>query len=128
MDALSALTRTFLATVLAVGASAVFAQQPLPSPPPPGDDSAPALRAYQQALRDHFGGDYNIPLDVKAEYFQWAMFRYNYLPGAQVYDYCTLADEPGIPPRHVPGSDTSTWNGALLCGLSYKYAVTKDPL
>jgi hypothetical protein len=30
-------------------------------------------------------------------------------------------------PAMLPGSDTSTWNGALLAGLSYEYAVTNDP-
>lgn len=68
-----------------------------------------------------------MPLDVKAEFYEWVMFRYHHAPGGQVYDWSMLPDEPGPPPQWVPCSDTSTWNGALLCALCYKYAVTHDP-
>jgi hypothetical protein len=121
--------RPLLAVAICLAATILPAQQaPFSSSPPRGDDSAPSLRAYEQALLARFGPHYrDVPLDVKAEFFEWAMFRYQHLPGAQVYDWSILADRPGVPPTHIPGSDTSTWNGALLCGLSYKYAVTKDP-
>jgi hypothetical protein len=102
---------------------------PLLPPPPVGDDrSAPSLRAYERQVLAQFGPHYrDVPLDVKAEFFQWLSFHYNARPGFHVFDWSSLADEPGKPPGWMPGSDTSTWNGALLCGLSYKYAVTKDP-
>ncbi len=114
--------------VVCLAATVTAQQAAFPSPPPGGDDSAPSLRAFEQALLARFGPQYrDVPLDVKAEFFQWVMFRYLHLPGAQVYEWATLADQPGVPPSRVPGSDTSTWNGALLSALSYKYAATKEP-
>ena len=100
----------------------------LPAPPAEGDYTAASLRAYQDQLRAGFGGrDADVPLDVKAEFYEWVMFRYHHAPGGQVYDWSMLPGEVGKLPQWVPCSDTSTWNGALLCALSYKYAVTRDP-
>jgi hypothetical protein len=100
----------------------------LPEPPPEGDFSATSLRAYEQQLLAAYGGDdRHVPLEVKAEFYEWAMFRYHHAPGGQVYDWSILANESGPLPQWVPCSDTSTWNGALLCALSYKYAVTRQP-
>jgi hypothetical protein len=48
-------------------------------------------------------------------------------PWRQVFNQAKLPGKPGEPIVYVPGSDTSTWNGALLAAMSYKYAATKDP-
>ncbi len=98
-----------------------------PEPPAAGDDSAGSLRSYGQRVIATFGGGYrNVPLDVKARFFEWQIWRYHQAPTGQVYNRVRLADEPGQRPVFVPGPDTSTWNGALLAALSYKYAATGD--
>jgi hypothetical protein len=100
----------------------------LPAPPVEGDFSAASLRNYERQLLTAFGGDYrNVPLAVKADFYEWVMFHYHHAPAGQVYDWCILPPEAGPQPQRTPCSDTSTWNGALLCALSYKYAVTRDP-
>src|SRR5688500_9350081 len=46
--------------------------QSLPALPAEGDYSAPSLRAYQDQLRAAFAGqDRDVPLDVKAEFYEW---------------------------------------------------------
>ena len=98
-----------------------------PKPPEKGDFSADGLRAFQQELLNVYGGDYlQVPLEVKAEFFEWAMWKYSRSPWHQIHCRVTLPHEKGQPIVYQGGSDTSTWNGALLSALSYKYAVTKD--
>ena len=93
-----------------------------------GDDYTPqALREQEAAARARYGGsERDLPLDVKAEFFEWQLWRYHRTPFKQVYNAARLPGERGKPSACLPGSDTSTWNGALLAALSYKYAVTKD--
>lgn len=113
-------------------ASQSHAQSPTvpqwPTPPPAEDQSVPALNQYVAQLQAYYGGDYRqVPLDVKAEFFEWLLWRYNQGPTGQVYDRAVLPYSPDEPMQWIPGSDTSTWNGSLLAALSYKYAVTRDP-
>jgi hypothetical protein len=78
-------------------------------------------------LRDQYGGDYrDVPLAVKAEFFEWALWRYHLTAYGQVHNRVQLPDQPGLRPAPLVGSDTSTWNGALLAALSYQYAVTRS--
>ncbi len=92
------------------------------------DDFTPAgLRAAQQAVHLHYRAKYReLPLDVKAEYFEWELWRYHVSPWNQAHHFVKLPDERGKNPDWVPSSDCSTWNGALLAALSHKYAVTRD--
>jgi hypothetical protein len=105
--------------------------RPLSGPlldPPGGDDySWQSLAAYQERLEAHYGGYREIPLDVKAAYFQWELLRYHLTPYHQVYNRAFLPAGPGEPPQWFPGGDSSTWNGALMAALSFQYAATKDP-
>jgi hypothetical protein len=106
------------------------AVEPAPPPvPPAGDDlSAESLRSYQQKLLAWYGGDYkNIPLEAKARFFQWQWQRYHFSVDDQVSLTVELPAEPGKPPVQQFSRDMSTWNGAALAGLSYQYAVTRDP-
>lgn len=114
--------------LLALGdLSAAAAADPTgPQPPRNGDDSVTSLRAFQTQLEAHYGGYRNIPLDVKAAYFEWELARYHRTEHGQVYNRVELSDQPGVRPVTIPGSDTSTWNGSLLAAMSYKYAVTRD--
>lgn len=90
--------------------------------------TADALQAVRTQIIGRYGGRYrDVPLDVKSEFFEWQMWRYHQAPTHQVYNRVRLPSAVGQPPAWIPGSDTSTWNGALLAALSYKYAVTKDP-
>lgn len=96
--------------------------------PAPGDQTAGPLLAYQQVLLAPWQGDYRrMPLAAKADYFDWELWRYHLNPLEQVSNRVILPAEPGQPPLDVPGSDTSTWNGALLAALAYQYAVTRQP-
>ncbi len=92
------------------------------------DDFTPAgLRAAQQAVHQHYGAKYrDLPLDVKAEYFEWELWRYHVSPWDLAHHYVKLPAERGQSPDWLPSSDCSTWNGALLAALSHKYAVTRD--
>lgn len=112
-------------------AATAYAQPVTTSPVstvPTEDDFRPeSLDLYRQQIEARFGGNYHrVPLDVKAEFFEWQLWRYHQAPTRQVYNRVRLPAEAGTPPTWVPGPDTSTWNGALLAALSYKYAVTKD--
>ncbi len=125
---------TLLAVILLTAGSAATAgaqstSAPSWPPRPPASDSTVAtLNAYTSQVQAYFGGDYRqVPLDVKAEFFEWLLWRYNQGPTGQVYDRAVLPADPNQPMLWIPGSDTSTWNGSLLAGLSYKYAVTNDP-
>lgn len=119
---------------LAVFATTGFAQQfdhrlnqPTPTPPVGDDYSEASLQRYIAELRASYGDDYRlVPLDVKAEFFEWALWRYHLTDYHQVHESVELADTAGFWPQPIVGSDTCTWNGALLAALSYKYAVTKD--
>ena len=68
-----------------------------------------------------------MPLDVKADHYEWFVRRYTLSPGGLVHGFAELADAPGVPPVYVTGNDTVTWHGAVLAGMSYKYAVTREP-
>jgi hypothetical protein len=103
---------------------ASIAQVPLA--PNYDDQSAASLRQFAAALTAHYGTHRDVPLDVKAEYFAWQLWRYHLTPFHQVYNRADLADQAGVPAQWVPGSDSSTWNGALLAALSFQYAVTRD--
>lgn len=120
--------RAMLVALVGAGLVAVAAAQTVPVQPAEGDDSIGALRAYQAQLEDHFGGYREMPLAVKAAYFEWELGRYHRTEHGQVYNRVELSDQPGVPPITIPGSDTSTWNGSLLAAMSYKYAVTRDPV
>jgi hypothetical protein len=103
-----------------------FAPGPLLTPPPPGDDTHQSLRAYQQQLLDHYGGYLDMPLDVKAAYFDWELWRYHLSDYDQVYHRVVFPDQPGQRPVPFPARDSATWNGAVLAALSFQYAVTHD--
>ncbi len=94
--------------------------------PDSSDYSCQSLRAYQERLVAHYGGDREMPLDVKAAYFEWELWRYHITPYHQFYNRAVLPDRPDPPPQAFPSRDSSTWNGALLAQLSFQYAATKD--
>jgi hypothetical protein len=101
----------------------------LPSPPDAADQTAPSLRAYQEQLLESYGGNYReVPLEVKADFYEWQIWRYHMGPHHQVMPRAVLADSPEGEIHYPYGADISTWNGALLAALSRKYAVTRDPL
>ena len=97
--------------------------------PLPGDDdrSSHSLHKYQTQLTQQFGGDARlVPLDVKAEYFEQAMWKYHLTPYNQIHQFVILPEYGNKRIDYRVGADSSTWNGAALAALSYKYAVTKD--
>ena len=108
-----------------------------PAPPPaPADLTAGALAAFEAALTDHYGGTRNVPLEAKAAYYEWAILRHHFErfpdtpagdPVGIVHHAAWLPEKPGDVGRFQTGSDTLTWNGALLAGMSYRWAVTRDP-
>jgi hypothetical protein len=96
--------------------------------PAPGDFTPEGLNAAVASVLATHGGDYRqLPLDLKAEFFEWQLWRYHRTSYHQVVNVARLPGEPGQLPRWLPANDTSTWNGALLAALSYKYAVTRHP-
>ena len=97
-------------------------------PVPSGDDyRVQALFAYQQQFADAWGGvDREIPLAAKADFYEWSLWRYHIAPYHCLTTSTLLPDQPGVPPTWKAGRDESTWTGALLAALSYKYAVTRD--
>ena len=101
---------------------------PPPAIPPTGEDwSLPSLTAYQSALVAAHGGSHRtVPLGVKAEYYEWFVRRYTLSDAGLVHGFAELADVPGVPPTRLTGNDTVTWHGAVLAGMSYRYAVTRD--
>lgn len=100
----------------------------IPDLPAEGNFSDASLVEYQQQLVQSYGGDYrSVPLDIKAEYFEDVMWKYHVTSYDQIHPFVILPTEPTGPPDYYVGADISTWNGACLAALSYKYAVTKDP-
>ncbi|HVC97769.1 MAG TPA: hypothetical protein VND64_29130 [Pirellulales bacterium] len=99
---------------------------PLLDPPNGDDDSAASLRAYHERLAAQYGGDREVPLDVKAAYFGWELRRYHITPYHQFYNRAVLAEKPGERPQAFSSRDSSTWNGALLAAVSLEYATTGD--
>lgn len=94
---------------------------------PAGVDFTPdSLLKYERAIEKHYGGYRRIPLEVKAAHYEWVMRRYHLAPTGQVHPRVILPAKAGAKPRYYYGADNSTWNGALLAAMSYKYAVTKD--
>lgn len=99
----------------------------IPQLPGPNDPSSRSLYEYQQTLVEQFGGkDRHVPLDVKAEYYEQAMWKYHLTPYNQIHQFVILPEEGPGPIDYRVGADSSTWNGAALAALSYKYAVKKD--
>ena len=106
-------------------------------PQPPTDDrTAAALASYEAALTAHHGGTRQIPLAEKAAFYEWVIRRHHLEtfppnpaqpPVGIVHDAALLPANPGEAGRFLPGPDTLTWNGALLAGMSYRWAVTRDP-
>jgi hypothetical protein len=127
-----------LLIVLSAAAAAVRGESPAtglvpvvpqetPDGPAPSDDSAGSLRRFQQALAGRYGGaDRDVPLDIKAEHFEWLLERYLWAPWNVVHHTVILPDAADGEREFLFGDDVSTWNGALLGALSYKYAVTRD--
>jgi hypothetical protein len=95
---------------------------------PEGDDyTSASLARYIDQLQRQYGGSYrDVPLDVKADFFAWQLWRYHRTEYHQIYNRVVLPDAPGDKPKHLPGSDSSTWNGALLAALAYQYGVARD--
>lgn len=96
---------------------------------PVGNDfTAESLRRYHQAFQAQFGNSARqVPLEAKAEHLEWALTRYHWTPFHQINPRLILPEQPGQLPEYRYGADISTWNGAFLGTLSYKYAVTKNP-
>lgn len=96
--------------------------------PADGDYTMASLQRCQDSLRRRYGAtDRDIPPAEKAEFLQWVLTRYHKAPYHVVHHSVNVPDEPGLPPDYTFGDDVSTWNGALLAAMSYKYAVTRDP-
>ena len=113
-------------TVSEAGAGGVPAA--LKAARPTGKDfSSESLLKFESAVVKHYGGFRKVPLNVKAEHYEWVMRRYHLAPTGQVHPRVILPAKAGTKPRYYYGADNSTWNGALLAAMSYKYAVTKDP-
>lgn len=106
--------------------SALAVPAALLDPPQDDDYTAATLRAYQQRLEAHYGGYRRMPLDVKAAYFDWELWRYHLTPYGQVYNRAVFPEHKGRAPLAFPARDSSTWNGALLGALSFRYAATRD--
>lgn len=99
-----------------------------PAAPERDDFTAASLLRCQDELRRMYGqNDRDIPPAVKAEFLQWVLTRYHRAPTRLVHHSVNLPDRPGLGPEFTFGDDVSTWNGALLAAMSYKYAVTRDP-
>ena len=95
---------------------------------PENDFTAAGLRRISAALSTRYGGDQRqMPLEEKAEYLEWVLWRYHRNPYGQIATGAVLPTEPGQAPQWPADSDTSTWNGTLLSALCWKYAVTKNP-
>lgn len=96
---------------------------------PKGTDfSKPSLEKFYAAFEEAYGPTYlDVPLEAKAELYEWALERYHWTPWDQVLPRVILSDDPSDGIGWHQGADISTWNGAFLAALSYKYAVTRDP-
>lgn len=111
------------------------ALSPLLDPPAGNDYTAASLRGYQQRLYGRYGAmrsyatsaaHRDVPLDVKADYFTWELWRYHMTSFDQVYHRALLSDQFGKRPEIFPDRDDSTWSGSYLAALSYEYAVKRD--
>lgn len=100
--------------------------QPLLDPPADDDYTDQSLFAYQERLASAYGGYHEMPLDVKAAYFDWEMWRYHRTPYHQVYNRVHFPDQIGQRPVAFPARDSSTWHGMLLGTLCFKYATLHD--
>ncbi len=96
---------------------------------PKGTDfSRPSLERFYAAFEEAYGPTYReVPLEAKAELYEWALERYHWTPWDQVLPRVILSDNPSDGIGWHQGADISTWNGALLAALSYKYAVRREP-
>nr|NIL98509.1 hypothetical protein [Planctomycetales bacterium]NIM09733.1 hypothetical protein [Planctomycetales bacterium]NIN09208.1 hypothetical protein [Planctomycetales bacterium]NIN78305.1 hypothetical protein [Planctomycetales bacterium]NIO35484.1 hypothetical protein [Planctomycetales bacterium] len=120
--------------MLAFGTAQLGAAQPLLPPnhvlagrPQADDFTIESLRRYTAWLEARYGDDYrNVPLAVKADFFEWLLWRYHLTAYGQIANRVALPGQQGPRPAPQIGSDTSTWNGALLAGLCYQYAVTRN--
>lgn len=102
--------------------------QGLPEPPALGDQSGDSLAGYLESLKAELGvAERDLPLQWKAEFYEWLIWRYHFTPYKQVITSIDLPATAGEPPLWLAGRDDATWNGALLAALSYKYAATEDP-
>ena len=106
-------------------------------PTPPTDRSAEAMVAFETALTNSFGGTREIPLAEKAAFYEWVTGRHHLerfprtdrgAPVGLVHHAAWLPDANGRDERYQTGSDTVTWNGALLAAMSYRWAATRDPV
>ncbi len=107
----------------------LLAPNPFPGEKPlePRDFTPQGLLRVQRVLLAPYQGSHlRLPLELKARYSLWELVRYHLTPWNQVHHYVELPDQIGKLPRWIPGSDSSTWNGALLAALGYKLAVTRD--
>jgi len=111
---------------LSVATRCVDASEGWPDPPAADDYTPGALAAYQQALTARWGHYRDIPLDVKAEYFTWELWRYHVTSFDQLYHRALLSAQVGERPQVYPDRDASTWDGAYLAALAYEYAVKHD--
>ncbi len=99
-----------------------------PVQPAAADRSAGALQTYQSALLQQLGGDHrDVALELKAEHFEWLLWRYHRAPWNQVLPDVVLPDAPQGAVEYRYAADAATWNGALLAALGWEYAVTKRP-
>lgn len=91
------------------------------------DYRAETLARCIDAIRAQYANDdREIPLDEKASFYAWQIRRYHRNSQHQVTPHVTLPTEIGDAPRHEYNADMSTWNGALLAALSYRYAATRE--
>lgn len=110
---------------LVLGLALPARSEPRAARPAPADESLASLRAVQAELLAAHGRDVRrVPLHVKADHYDWQLWRYHWTPYRQVHPDVRLPLEPGEPAVPLYGADVSTWNGALLAALSYRYAVT----
>lgn len=117
-----------LAVVAWLAASATAQDYRPPLDLPRGDDRTYAsLHAYTDRLGARWPDYRQIPLDEKAEFYEWELWRYHLNEMEQIYSQVELADRPGVMPKTIPLRDMSTWNGSVMAALSFKYAVTREP-
>ena len=81
------------------------------------DLTAASLKRVQQSLLAKYDNQSrNVPLDVKAKYFEWAIQKYHLAPWGHVHARVILSDKPGVDnPLDIPiYSDLSTACDAIL--------------
>ncbi|QDT17429.1 hypothetical protein [Alienimonas californiensis] len=117
--------------------SAEATRSAMNGPLPPTDDlTADALAEYETALTAHYGGTREVPLAVKAAFYDWVIRRHHLeqfaptpdgAPVGIVHQTAFLPAKPGERGEFNAGPDTLTWNGALLAAMSYRWAISRDP-